>query len=144
MKGIKNMKCCVCNKEIEKSASKDRIICEECDAEIKKRLTEKEDKLNSILGQMHEEEKKQEENKVKIIKRNPVADSISNVSYFVLVVNLIFSILLIVAGVLVISEGGNYIFLLIGIISLVYSFIINTLLNGYAEIIKLLNRISQK
>ncbi len=138
------MKCCVCNKEIEKSASKDRIICEECDAEIKKRLTEKEDKLNSILGQMHEEEKKQEENKVKIIKRNPVADSISNVSYFVLVVNLIFSILLIVAGVLVISEGGNYIFLLIGIISLVYSFIINTLLNGYAEIIKLLNRISQK
>lgn len=139
------MKCCVCNKEIEKSASKDRIICEECDAEIKKRLTEKEDKLNSILRQMHEEEeKKQEENKVKIIKRNPVADSISNVSYFVLVVNLIFSILLIVAGVLVISEGGNYIFLIIGIISLVYSFIINTLLNGYAEIIKLLNRISQK
>ena len=52
------MRCVICDKEIEKSASDKAIVCEECNSEIEQRLNQKEKVKNVLVENFVNEKKK--------------------------------------------------------------------------------------
>lgn len=140
------MRCVICDKEIEKSASDKAIVCEECNLEIEQRLNQKE-KVKNVLAESFVNEKKEKNetlNKKEYIKSlpNPIAEKISSHNNVMFISCIIISVLFII---LYFIYDFEYIYFLItGLSILGISSFIHCIIDGLAEIINLLDKIYNK
>ena len=140
------MRCVICDKEIEKSASDKAIVCEECNLEIEQRLNQKEKVKNVLVESFVNEKKEKNEtlNKKEYIKSlpNPIAEKISSHNNVMFISCIIISVLFII---LYFIYDFEYIYFLItGLSILGISSFIHCIIDGLAEIINLLDKIYNK